>query len=139
MIATRRETKDVPLDARGADAASVYGQPYETAYGATVIPVTNARGLEVEPVGVFVIKRGVRAAGRRRRALIARIANRTSTLNYSRRSLPSTNCSNFSHSRTAAAYGGDGLVTESGSSTAATNLPSGLLVSSALSTVLSSE
>ena len=58
---------------------------------------------------------------------------------YSRRSRESTNCSSFSHSRTAAEYGAAGLATESGSSTEATSLPSGRPGSSALSTVLSSE
>lgn len=33
------------------DAARIYGQPYETTDGATVVPVTK-------PVGVFVIKDG---------------------------------------------------------------------------------
>ncbi|MEO3759356.1 hypothetical protein ABGB19_13840 [Mycobacterium sp. B14F4] len=34
-----------------ADPGRVYGQPYETADGATIIPVLN-------PVGVFVVKDG---------------------------------------------------------------------------------
>ncbi len=52
------------------DAARVFGEVYETADGATVIPVTNVRGfskpgvndsrfgLGAKPAGVFVIKDG---------------------------------------------------------------------------------
>ncbi|MEN3321435.1 MAG: hypothetical protein ACJ74F_32625 [Mycobacterium sp.] len=52
------------------DAARVFGEVYETADGATVIPVTNVRGaskpgvndgrfaLSAKPAGVFVIKNG---------------------------------------------------------------------------------
>jgi len=52
------------------DAARVFGEVYETADGATVIPVTNVRGaskpgvsdgrsaLSAKPAGVFVIKDG---------------------------------------------------------------------------------
>jgi hypothetical protein len=52
------------------DASRVYGQPYETADGATVIPVAKVRGrikpgaddtrirLSAKPVGVFVVKDG---------------------------------------------------------------------------------
>lgn len=50
-------------------AAQVYGQPYETAGGVTVVPVAKVRGrtrpgvdadlrLSAKPVGVFVIKNG---------------------------------------------------------------------------------
>ena len=51
-------------------AAQVYGQPYETADGATVVPVAKVRGrtrpgapdgdlrVNAKPVGVFVIKDG---------------------------------------------------------------------------------
>ena len=50
-------------------AALVYGQPYETADGVTVVPVARVRGrskagtdtdlhLTARPVGVFVIKNG---------------------------------------------------------------------------------
>jgi hypothetical protein len=50
-------------------AAHVYGQPYETADGVTVVPVARVRGrsnagadtdlhLTARPVGVFVIKNG---------------------------------------------------------------------------------
>jgi hypothetical protein len=50
-------------------AAQVYGQPYETADGVTVVPVARVRGrtrpgtdsdlrLSARPVGVFVIKDG---------------------------------------------------------------------------------
>lgn len=51
-------------------AAQVYGQPYETADGTTVVPVAKVRGrtrpgatnadlrLSARPVGVFVIKNG---------------------------------------------------------------------------------
>ncbi|WP_102144240.1 hypothetical protein [Mycobacterium hubeiense] len=62
------------LDAVMADtgdprASQVYGQPYETADGTTVIPVAKVRGrskpgadsesrLLAKPVGVFVIKDG---------------------------------------------------------------------------------
>jgi uncharacterized spore protein YtfJ len=42
------------LDAN-PDASRVFGQPYETADGATVIPVTKVRR-GVKPAGVFVIK-----------------------------------------------------------------------------------
>ena len=38
--------------------SSVYGGPYEIAYGAAVIPVTKVLGLKAKPVGVFVIKDG---------------------------------------------------------------------------------
>jgi hypothetical protein len=37
------------------DAARVYGRPYETADGTTVVPVANLRG---GALGVFVIKDG---------------------------------------------------------------------------------
>lgn len=37
------------------DASHVYGQPYETADGATVIPVVRVRG---GALGVFVVKDG---------------------------------------------------------------------------------
>lgn len=51
-------------------AAQIYGQPYETADGVTVVPVAKVRGrtrpsapdadlrLSARPVGVFVIKNG---------------------------------------------------------------------------------
>jgi hypothetical protein len=51
-------------------AGQVYGQPYETADGVTVVPVARVRGrtrpgaqdtdlrLSAKPVGVFVIKNG---------------------------------------------------------------------------------
>ena len=51
-------------------AAAVYGQPYETSDGVTVVPVARTRGrtrpgaqdadvrLTTRPVGVFVIKNG---------------------------------------------------------------------------------
>jgi hypothetical protein len=41
-----------------SDASRVYGEPYETADGATVIPVAKLRGDRAKPVGVFVIKDG---------------------------------------------------------------------------------
>jgi hypothetical protein len=41
-----------------ADASRVYGEPYETADGATVITVAKAREGRSKPVGVFVIKDG---------------------------------------------------------------------------------
>jgi hypothetical protein len=52
------------------DASRVFGQPYETADGATVIPVAKVRGrnkpgtadaafrLTAKPIGLFVIKDG---------------------------------------------------------------------------------
>jgi hypothetical protein len=51
-------------------AALVYGQPYETADGVTIVPVAKVRGktkpgqdtdvwLTARPVGVFVVKEGV--------------------------------------------------------------------------------
>ncbi|MGZ6778971.1 MAG: hypothetical protein ACXVGO_08270 [Mycobacterium sp.] len=54
-----------------AAAAQVYGQPYETVDGVTVVPVAKVRGrtkpgtpdadlrLTAKPVGVFVINNGV--------------------------------------------------------------------------------
>jgi hypothetical protein len=41
-----------------ADPSRVYGEPYETADGATVITVAKVRGTRAKPVGVFVIKDG---------------------------------------------------------------------------------
>ena len=52
-----------------AAAAQVYGQPYETVDGVTVLPVAKVRGrtkpgadadlrLAAKPVGVFVVKDG---------------------------------------------------------------------------------
>jgi hypothetical protein len=60
------------LDSITADPAAsrVYGQPYETADGTTIVPVAKVRGrsrpdaedarfrLNAKPVGVFVIKNG---------------------------------------------------------------------------------
>jgi hypothetical protein len=60
------------LDTIVADPAAsrVYGQPYETADGVTIVPVAKVRGrtrpgteeadlrLNAKPVGVFVIKNG---------------------------------------------------------------------------------
>ncbi len=43
------------LEPLEADAARVYGQPYETADGTTVIPVAKVRG---GALGVFVVKDG---------------------------------------------------------------------------------
>lgn len=55
----------------GPASAQVYGQPYETADGATVVPVAKVRGrtkpgapepelrLTAKPAGVFVIRNGV--------------------------------------------------------------------------------
>jgi hypothetical protein len=40
------------------DAARVFGEAYETADGATVIPVTGVRRTSPKPAGVFVIKDG---------------------------------------------------------------------------------
>jgi hypothetical protein len=40
------------------DAARVFGEAYETADGATVIPVTTVRGASPTPAGVFVVKDG---------------------------------------------------------------------------------
>ena len=54
-----REARETvaPL-ALDSDASRVYGQPQETADGATVIPVAKVRGDRAKPVGVFVIKDG---------------------------------------------------------------------------------
>jgi uncharacterized spore protein YtfJ len=41
-----------------ADPSRVYGEPYETADGATVITVAKVRGARAKPIGVFVIKDG---------------------------------------------------------------------------------
>ncbi len=41
-----------------ADPSRVYGEPYETADGATVITVAKVRGTRAKPIGVFVIKDG---------------------------------------------------------------------------------
>ena len=49
--------------------------------------------------------------------LLLAVDGALTTQRYSRRSRPSTNCSSFSHSRTAAEYGAAGLSTEPGSST----------------------
>jgi hypothetical protein len=43
------------LDTVETDASRVYGQPYETADGTTVVPVARARG---GALGVFVVKDG---------------------------------------------------------------------------------
>jgi hypothetical protein len=63
-----RETIDTIV--ADPNAARVYGQPYETADGVTIIPVARVRGktkpgaddaelsLRAKPVGVFVIKDG---------------------------------------------------------------------------------
>src|SRR4029077_7929974 len=55
-----REAREASLDTLtpDADASSVYGEPYEIADGATVIPVTKVLGLKAKPIGVFVIKDG---------------------------------------------------------------------------------
>ncbi|HEY2500906.1 MAG TPA: hypothetical protein VGI68_05660 [Mycobacterium sp.] len=51
-----REAREASLNALtpDADASSVYGEPYETADGATVIAVTKVLGLKAKPVGDFV-------------------------------------------------------------------------------------
>ena len=41
-----------------ADPSRVYGEPYETADGATVITVAKVRGTRAKPIGVFVVKDG---------------------------------------------------------------------------------
>ena len=41
-----------------ADPSHVYGEPYETADGATVITVAKVRGTRAKPIGLFVIKDG---------------------------------------------------------------------------------
>jgi len=41
-----------------ANASHVYGEPYETPDGATVITVAKVRGPRAKPIGVFVIKDG---------------------------------------------------------------------------------
>ena len=54
-----REAREA-VDTLGSDsdASRVFGAPYETADGTTVIPVAKARGDRAKPVGVFVIKDG---------------------------------------------------------------------------------
>ncbi|HET7665195.1 MAG TPA: hypothetical protein VFK56_03775 [Mycobacterium sp.] len=54
-----REARQV-IDSPEIDpnAARVFGPAYETADGATVIPVTTARGSSPRPAGVFVVKDG---------------------------------------------------------------------------------
>ncbi|MCT7661897.1 hypothetical protein [Mycobacterium deserti] len=45
----------------GPDASELFGKPYETADGATVIPVARTRGRttgSARPLGVFVVKDG---------------------------------------------------------------------------------
>ena len=66
-----REAREV-IDTLGADpdASRAYGQPYETADGTMIVPVTRLRGrstpgaddtrirLGAKPLGVFVVKDG---------------------------------------------------------------------------------
>jgi hypothetical protein len=66
-----REARDV-IDAAESDpdASRVFGQPYETADGTTVVPVARLRGrsaqgvddprdrLSAKPLGIFVVKDG---------------------------------------------------------------------------------
>ena len=66
-----REARDV-IDTVTADpdASRVFGQPYETADGTTVVPVVKSRGrsllgvddprnrLSAKPLGIFVVKDG---------------------------------------------------------------------------------
>jgi hypothetical protein len=54
-----REAREIidSIDAN-PDTSRVFGQPYETPDGATVIPVTKVRGGRAKPAGVFVIKDG---------------------------------------------------------------------------------
>jgi hypothetical protein len=40
------------------DAASVFGEAYQTADGSTVIPVTTVRGAAPKAAGVYVVKDG---------------------------------------------------------------------------------
>ncbi|WP_293001515.1 hypothetical protein [Mycobacterium sp.] len=47
---------DLPID---STRSRVYGAPYQTPDGATVIPVFKARADSATPIGVFVIHRGV--------------------------------------------------------------------------------
>jgi len=51
---TRQLVDSLPT---GPDTAGVFGQPYETPDGATVITVAKVRG-DAKPAGVFVIKDG---------------------------------------------------------------------------------
>lgn len=44
------------LDQLPAIGKRVYGEPYQTADGATVIPVVRVRGDTAIPIGVFVIR-----------------------------------------------------------------------------------
>jgi uncharacterized spore protein YtfJ len=54
-----REARDaVGTVVPDADPSRVYGEPYETADGATVITVAKVRGARAKPIGVFVIKDG---------------------------------------------------------------------------------
>jgi hypothetical protein len=54
-----REARDV-IDTVAADpdASRVFGQPYETADGTTVVPVAKPRGVNTKPLGIFVVKDG---------------------------------------------------------------------------------
>jgi hypothetical protein len=66
-----REARDViDTPAADPDASRVYGQPYETADGTTVVPVAKVRSrsgpgaddprnrLSAKPLGIFVVKDG---------------------------------------------------------------------------------
>lgn len=54
-----REAREV-IDTLAADpeAGRVYGQPYETADGTTIVPVAKLRGSSAKPLGVFAVKDG---------------------------------------------------------------------------------
>lgn len=54
-----REARDViGTLAADPDAARVFGQPYDTADGTTVVPVASVRGAAPKAAGVFVVKDG---------------------------------------------------------------------------------
>jgi hypothetical protein len=54
-----REARDV-IDTLGTDpdASRVFGQPYETPDGTTVVPVAKQRGANAKPLGIFAVKDG---------------------------------------------------------------------------------
>lgn len=54
-----REARDV-IDTLAADpdASRVFGEPYETPDGTTVVPVAKLRGPNTKPLGIFVVKDG---------------------------------------------------------------------------------
>ena len=61
-----REARDVIDTAPDPDASRVYGEPYETPDGTTIVPVAKVGGRSVDsrnrlgakPLGIFVVKDG---------------------------------------------------------------------------------